>query len=380
MATVTICAGLNSSHYLHQVVPNWSAAGLPQILAGECDLSPDALRTVWPEIATTAGDAPRLDELLRYSARHARSDWLLLIGPDTLLSRPLLDTLTQLCRPGSPRRLVLGRAWRKRVDALANASTPQDPDSLWNRIEAEGVLDGPGQIGWMLLPRGVLLAAPSELSAEPAQAAPWLIGCARQLGWPVLDATAAAPALRLGEPALRLVDPMPQPTAVVRPHQPAAPLLSLLLAASEADLERLQDQLLPAVSLPWEVIARPAEPADGPGDVAAAWSSALAVARGELAWPIAEASPPLALLPVVLRSFEQPGVELLQLGPMPGPGALVAPTAWWRLLGAWRDDLPPAEAMAAARQQALARGARLRQLPFRPAPAPGAGAVAVPVR
>jgi nucleotide-binding universal stress UspA family protein len=379
MATLTICAGLSGSRHLHQTVHNWSAAGLPQILAGESDLPPEALRTLWPEIATTAGDAPRLDELLRYAERHASSDWLLLIGSDTLLSRALLDNLSQLCRPGSPRRLVIGRAWREHADARSNASTAQDPDSLWDRIESEGVLDSPEQIGWVLLPRGALLAAPPELSSEPAKAAPWLIRCAQQLGWPVLDATAAAPALRLGGP-VPAVEPMPQPTAVVRPHQPAAPLLSLLLAAPEAELERLQAQLLPAASLPWEVIARPAEPADGVGGVAAAWTSGLAVARGELAWPITEAALPLALLPVVLRSFEQPGQELLQLGPTPGPGALVAPTTWWRLLGAWRDDLPPAEAMAAALQQALARGACLRQLPFRPAPAARAGAAAVPGR
>lgn len=352
---------------------------MPQILAGESDLKPDALRTIWPEIATTASDAPRLDELLRYAERYASSNWLLLIGPDTLLSRPLLDSFSQLCRPGSPRRLVVGRAWRQREDAQSNASTAQDPDSLWDWIEAEGVLDAPEQIGWVLLPRGALLAAPPELSCEPAEAAPWLIRCAHQLGWPVLDATAAAPALRLGEP-VPAVDPMPPPTAVVRPHQPEAPLLSLLLAAPEAELERLQAQLCPAVSLPWEVIARPAEPADGAGAVAAAWTSALAVARGELAWPITEAAPPLALLPVVLRSFEQPGLELLQLGPAPGPGALVAPTAWWRLLGAWRDDLPPAEALALALQQARSRGACLRQLPFSPAPAATAGAAALPAR
>ena len=379
MALLTLCAGLSGSRHLHQAVHNWSAAGLPQILAGESDLPPDALRTLWPEIATTAGDAPRLDELLRYAERHATSNWLLLIGPDTLLSRPLLDTLSQLCRPGSPRRLVIGRAWRERADARPNASPPQDPDSLWDWIEADGVLDGPDQIGWVLLPRGSLLAAPAELSCEPAEAAPWLIRCARQLGWPVLDATAAAPALRLGEP-VPAVDPMPQPTAVVRPHQPAAPLLSLLLAAPEAELEHLQAQLLPAASLPWEVIARPAEPADGVGAVAAAWTSALAVARGELAWPITEAAPPLALLPVVLRSFEQPGLELLQLGPTLGPGALVAPTAWWRLLDSWRDDLPPAEAMARVLRQAQGRGACLQPLPFSPAPAATSAAAALPGR
>lgn len=362
MATLTLCAGLRGCLHLPQASANWSALALPQILAGESDLAPDPLRMLWPEIATTSSDAPRLDELLRYAAGHASSDWLLLIAPDTLLTPSLQQTLEQLCRPGSPKRVVLGRAWHLPEGALADSTAP---GALWDLIERRGVLDPPQHISWVLIPRGDLLAAPPQLSCEPAEAAPWLLGCAEQLGWPILDATAAAPALRLGG-ARASAAALPQPTAVVRPHQPGSPLLSLLLAAPEAELKRLQAQLLPASSLPWELIARPANPADGAGAVAAAWSSALAVARGELAWPITHTPPPLALLPVVLRSFEQPGLELLQLGPLPNPGAVVAPSAWWRLLGAWGDSLSAADAMAQSVQQALIRGACLRELPFRP--------------
>jgi hypothetical protein len=368
MATLTLCSGLSGWLHLPQASTNWSALALPQILAGECDLEPDPLRTLWAEIATTSGDEPRLDELLRYAASHASSDWLLLIPPHILLTPALLQTLEQLCRASSPKRLVLGRAWHLPQAELA-ASTP--PDELWPLIERHGVLDPPQHISWLLIPRGDLLAAPPQLSCDPAEAAPWLLRCVEQLGWPILDATAAAPALRLGGATglggvRPLSAPLPQPSAVVRPHQPGSPQLSLLMAAPEAELERLQEQLLPAPSLPWELIARPVNPADGPGAVAAAWSSALAVARGELAWPMVATPPPLALLPVVLRSFEQPGLELLQLGPIPQPGAVVAPSAWWRLIGGWGDSLLAADAMAQAVQQAMSRGACLHEIPFRP--------------
>jgi hypothetical protein len=353
----TICAGLDGSPHLAQTSANWSALGLPQILAGESSLLPDPLRTVWPEIGTTSSDQPRLSDLLRFAAEHARSEWLLLLAPDTLLTPSLRAALSQLCRPGSPRRVVVGRVWYgvdHSVDPLA-------------AIEQGAVLDPPQRFGWMLLPRGALVAAPPDLGCAPHQAASWLTDGARQLGWPILDATAAAPALRLGSAEVDGPWPTPvPPTAVVRPHQPGAPQLSLLLAAPEAELERCRQQLLPAPSLPWELIARPAESSDGPGAMAVAWTSALAAARGELAWPITAALPSLALLPVVLRSFELPAVDLLQLGIDPAPGAVVAPTAWWKRLGGWSEAASGADAMAAAVRLARERGACLSQLPFNP--------------
>lgn len=367
MALLTLCAGLNGRMHLPQASASWSALGLPQILAGESDLPADPLRILWPEIATTSRDAPRLDELLRFAAGQARTEWLLLIAADAVLSEPMVQTLVQLCRPGSPKRLVLGRAWRLGAAAAKASAT------LAEQIQLAGVLDSPDQFAWGLLPRGTFLAGPPTLSCEPQVAAPWLMAQAHHLGWPILDATAAAPMVCLSQPepprALQLPDrPIVQPTDVVRPHRAGEPLLSLLLAAPQVDLERCRQQLLPVASLPWELIARPAEPSDGPGAVAAAWTSALAVARGELAWPITASLPPLALLPVVLRSFELPGVELLQLGQSPAPGGVVAPRAWWRLLGGWRENLAADDAMASALQQARARGACLHRLPFNPHP------------
>jgi len=351
----TICAGLNGSRHLAQVSASWLAQGVPQLLAGEAELPSDPQRSLWPEIGTTSSDQPCLRDLLRYAADHLSGDWLLLLSPDTLLTPSLLQTLQQLSRPGSPRRVVVGRAWR-------TGGAVADPLAA---IAEEAVLDPPQRIGWVLLPRGMLLAAPPDLSCAPAQAAPWLMAACKPLGWPILDATAAAPALCLS-PAEADGPAAPQPTGVVRPHQPGAPQLSLLLAAPEAQWDRCRELLLPAASLPWELIARPADPADGPGAMAVAWNSALGAAKGELAWPITAAIPALALLPVVLRSFELPAVELLQLGALAGPGSLVAPTDWWKRLGGWSEACGAADAMARAQRQAMQRGACLHQLPFSP--------------
>jgi hypothetical protein len=364
MAPFTLCAGLGAgpgSSALRRAARHWDALQLDQILVGETDLPPHARRQLCAEVASTSNDQPALAELLRLAAELSQQDWLLLVPSDALLTSSLVDNLSQLCRPGSPRRLVFGRAWRLPEMELG------DEEPVESQLDSKAQLDPPGLVSWLLLPRATLLAAPAELSCCPADAADWLIRSAQQLGWPVLEASAAAPLLR---PALQGAHPRPPfsstsgASGVVLPHRPGAPLLSLLLAAPEAELERLSALLCPSPSLPWEVVARPAEAAEAAGELASAWNSAFEVCQAAIAWPITANLPPLALLPVLLRCFERPAIELVQLGPLPRPGALVIQSAWLRRLGGIRDQGSAAQAFNTLQQQALQRGGTCLTLPL----------------
>ena len=382
-ALFTICAGLGpgqlSSLYgsvdLRRAAANWDSLAIEQVLVGEWDLPPHPGRYIKAEVATTAGDNPTLGELLHSAAEQASHAWLLLLEADALLAPELIHDLNQLCSNPNLRRLALGRSWRLRREQLA--ATP-DAEQLSACIERHGCCDGPQYPGWLLVPRGCLLSPPATLDCSLQQAVPWLCGAAAQLGWPLLEATAVAPLARpepeqASAPAHHA---LPTPTAVVLPHRPGQPLLSLLLAAPQQQLQQLRDALLPTTTLPWEVIARPAEAGDGPGAVAAAWTSALEQAQAPIAWPLVEA-PPLALLPVVLRCFESAGTDLLLLAwslaglTMPAgeawqqqPGSLVLQTAWLRRIGGFAPTLEPNDALLAARQAAVARGAQVRLLPL----------------
>lgn len=364
MAPFTLCAGLGAGHgssALRRAARHWDALELDQILVGETDLPPHTQRQLYAEVASTSNDEPALVELLRLAAERSQRDWLLLVSSDALLTPTLVDNLTQLCRPGSPRRLVFGRAWRMPEIEL------EDEEPVESRLASNGQLDPPGLVSWLLLPRATLLAAPAELSCCPADAADWLIRTAQQLGWPVLEASAAAPLLR---PVLQGASPLPSlsstsgASGVVLPQRPGAPLLSLLLAAPEAELERLSALLCPSPSLPWEVVARPAEAAEAAGELASAWNSALEVCQAAIAWPITANLPPLALLPVLLRCFERPAVELVQLGPLPRPGALVIQSDWLRRLGGIQEHGTATLAFSTLQQQALQRGATCLTLPL----------------
>jgi molybdopterin-guanine dinucleotide biosynthesis protein A len=376
MAPFTVCTAVDastSSNALHRATRHWDAQQLEQILVGETDLQPHPKRVVRAEVASTSRDEPALAELLRLAAEEASHDWLLLVPSDALLTPALVDNLAQLCRPGSPRRLVIGRAWR-----LPEAELPIN--DAWDlHLDRSGKLDPAGAVAWLLLPRGTLLAAPTELSCCPAAAASWLIHSAEQLGWPVLDASAAAPLVR---PVAAEVAQQPSwapssspASGVVLPHRPGAPLLSLLLAAPQAQLDQLSAALCPCPSLPWEVVARPVDTPELDGELAAAWNSALDQCHAAIAWPISHNRPPLALLPVLLRCFEQPAVELVQLGPLPTPGALVIQTAWLRRLGGLAEQGSAAEAFNALEQNARRRGACCLNLPL-PACASTAGGAA----
>ena len=156
------------------------------------------------------------------------------------------------------------------------------------------------------------------------------------------------------------------------PHRPAAPRLSLLLAAQEDDLENLSQQLLPDPALPWEVVSRPLDVG-----LHAAWSSALEAAQGELAWPLTPPLPPQALMPMLLESFERPGVDFVQLAwrlggctlPSDDPlhqelGCLAGQTSWWKRLLPLSASEPDATLLLDLRRRAAHRGAGLYSLPL----------------
>lgn len=393
MAAFTLCAGIRAAQAgavegpqrLRRAAANWDSLDVDQLLIGESDLPPQPQRQVLADVATNANDDPCLRELLRCCAEQTRQDWLLFTSADALLSTEFCANLSAFCSSitNNRKRLLVGRAWRlsdNLLDGLEACQLPPTAEGLTALINAHGYLDPAGQFSWALLPRGVLQAAPVGLGCDPAEVLPWLISSAQTLGWPSLDCTAAAP-LAAPLAAAGHTAASHTPTAACKalwPGSEQAPKLSLLLAAPESQLQQLADSLCPTPSLPWEVVARPADPSDGAGAVAAAWASALEVAQGHLAWPITTALPPLALLPAVLRCFDTGGVDLLQLGwqlgsqPMPvrepnhqEPGCLVAQTAWLRrVMTALPHQSSPAAALLWMRQQAERRGACTASLPL----------------
>jgi hypothetical protein len=164
---------------------------------------------------------------------------------------------------------------------------------------------------------------------------------------------------------------------VVLPYAAGTPRLSVLVAAPQSELETIVEQLHPAASLPWEVIARPDLPDRGPGSTAAAWNSALAEARGDLVWPMASHRPALAYLPLVLRVFDAPWVDLAQFAWRLGqhhypaddahrvePGCLLGQRSWLKRLGGFDESLDARRAMHDLKQRALERGAAIRSVPL----------------
>jgi hypothetical protein len=351
------------------ILGNWEVLDLPHLLVGECNLDSQPQRHHIAEVGTTDNDQPRLADLLQQANQHSQRDWLLLCSPDLNFAADLCTNLPQLCRSDTAPRLISGRAWSQ--------PTPQDqlsshhPEVIAEVIHNEAHLDPIDQPSWALIPRGFLQQAPLQISCEPHQMLPWLLDAAGQLGWPHLDATAIVSCLRgQSRPAPATLGAA---NAVVLPHQPGAPRLSLLLAAPEHELEALIQQLLPTEQLPWEVIARP----DDVG-LTVAWSDALRAAQGELCWPLTPPLPPLALLPRLLDCFDSPGIEFVQLAwslngaIRPGndpchqePGCLVGHTAWWRrLLPALEPDLEAHQTLLRLRRLANERGANLYHLPM----------------
>jgi hypothetical protein len=385
MALFTLCCGAAGTG-IELAATNWQNLGLDQLIVGETSLAPVSGRQLIAEVATTLEDKPCLGPLLGEAASRSQASWLLLLPPDACLTPGAIHNLEQLCRPGRPRQLVIGRSWRLPAPTLSDPSLCLDPKRFDASIAAAGHLDSPAQPSWVLLPAGCFSHAPPSLACTPEAAIPWLVQQARWLGWPVLEASSAIPVVRPRQFQTResqARDPHGGPagaplcTGVVLPYAADAPKLSLLVAAPEDQLAQLQAALCPAPSLPWEVIARPDWTGQGPGSLAAAWNSALADARGELVWPLAAVLPPLALIPVLLRCFDAPWVDLVQLASRLGdqhwpatdpsrvaPGCLVAQRTWIERLGGFDEHLPSHRILQQFRQRAQARGASLRHLPL----------------
>ena len=349
------------------VKDHWPRLELPHLVIGEADLPSHPLRTRVPEVTTNADDQPCLRDLLQQAAK-LPSPWILFCTDDLHFGPEMAANLAQLCRQEGQRQLITGRAFH--CPRTTVPSTLKEPSDVLEVIDRCGVLDPLEQPSWALIPRGLLLDAPVDVGCSRAQMLPWIVAAAHQLGWPWLEATPVAPCLRT-----RHHQPGPsigRPTAVALPHRPAAPRLSLLLAAQEDDLEALNQQLLPDPALPWEVVSRPL--AVG---LHAAWSSALEAAQGELAWPLTPPLPPLALLPVLLESFERPGVDFVQLAwhlgsctlPSDDPlhqelGCLAGQTSWWKRLLPLSASEPDSTLLLDLRRRAAHRGAGLYSLPL----------------
>lgn len=359
---------------------NWQALDLPHLLIGEGQLPPHPLLRHQPEVSTCNDDNPRLRDLLQCAATELESDWILLCSSELQFSADSCSQLSQLCRQGAPRRLMMGRAWCHGGNG-EHSSNGIPPDQIEAIIDQGAVLDPLERPSWALLPRGLLLDPPAEISCSPKVMLPWLTATTAQLDWPQLEATPIVPCLRhRTAPA----DPITVvPRAVVLPHTPNTPRLSLLLAAPEDQLAAHTNQLQPQPGLPWEVIARPAEVG-----LLTAWRDGLEAACGELCWPLTPPLPPLALIPAVMQAFDSPGIDLIALAwsrngsVQPGndpyhqePGCLAAHTAWLKRLLNTTDynarvhstPRAPAEAeesLLQLRQRAIFLGAGLHHLPL----------------
>lgn len=381
MEPFVICSG--STGLSVELAEQWNRLDLPLLIAGETALSASPKRTVIQELGTTSRDQPRLGELLRRASQLSSAPWLLLVHPQLHLGPLALQRLQQLCRPDTPRRLVLGRAWR--LPAACFEQLPMDPSAREQVIETllcgQARLDPPEQCSWVLLPRDCLQQLPAELSCCPVQAAPWLAGRAQWLGWPVLEATPAITTVRPETDDQAEVDQGSAPwscreaSGVVLPNRAGMPRLSLLVAAPEEQCQRVREALSRDAPLPWEVVMEPLR-AEEARDPWRGWSRALERAQGDLIWPLAGVAPPLPLVTAVLRAFERPVVDLLQLsariggqnqvlapGRRPAPGCLVLQAAWLRRLGGFPGD-GPGSGLARLLQQAELRGGRCLQLPL----------------
>ena len=376
MDGLMVCTGLAAGGQ-PLAADHWQALGIPHLLLGESNLPPAPGRQQLPDVAYTPSDWPSLLAALRAAAQHSQRPWVLLLASDAWLSPAALKNLPQLLRAQGASQLVVGRSWRLPLETLREPLLLREQASLDEAIAKAGSLDPPQQISWILLPRGCFLHAPPDLACDPQAAAPWLMEQARQLGWAVREASAAIPVL-CPQGATLTDGPsaeLPPCNQVVLPYEAGRPRLSLLLAAPAERAEQLAAELRPAPSLPWEVIARPTSSADGTGHIAAAWNSALAAAQGDLIWPLMHHRPPLALLPVLLRAFDAPWVDFLQLAWSLGgqhhsawdalrlePGSLLGQSSWFRRSGGFDETLEAAPALQALQRKAKALGALVQAL------------------
>jgi len=272
-----------------QVAQRWLSTSGDLLLFGEWGVPDGPGNQLVPELRTTPDDRPRLDDLLRLASARRPSNALLLIHPAAEPDSGWFEVVAELAARDAP-ALAWGRAWRR-----------AGPDALER-------LDPSLRPAWVLIPHGAWTPpahlAP-ELAADPALALPWLLDLARQQGWEALDGTDVAP-LRCTGGAREVADGGPATWTSERQSEapeiqrlgsgpPGTLRLSLLLEGSQAERDRWRPSLLPGGSLPWELVASISE------------------ASADLLWLMDTAHcphpPPLALLPLVIRSCRHPWVD-----------------------------------------------------------------------
>ena len=384
----TLCIGMGALHNdnknfenLQRAAINWLNLEIEQIMVGETELTMHPLRKIRAEATTDINDEPCLSDLLLFAQKEASNKWLLLIDHNCILSHVTKNNIQQLCRSDSTAKIIVGRAWEIEQTKLKelNLST-KETTKLDELIDNQAIINGIDKPGWALFPKGILCNAPKEISCSSEKAIPWLMKSAIINGLPVLDGTAIAAILKprytntINNHQVHSIDTYAQ--RAILPHTPHNPKLSLLLAAPEHELDLIVKKLCPNNKLAWEVIGRPAEIDDEEGLVAA-WNSGLEVARGEIAWPITRNNPPIALIPIILKSFEIPGVDFLTLNwdlageIMSGdvawhqqPGCLIAQTNWLKRLGAIPKSTKANKALLELKKNAVKRGAIIKSLPI----------------
>lgn len=336
-----------------QDLDHWERLGLQQVLAGETHHGEAKQRTLIRDLDTTAEDEPRLRDLLKRIHQLSDAPWILLAEPGLQLGESMQTALAELCQGSDQRLLAYGRSWRPEVGP-------------------GGRLDEPTRISWCLIPSGAFCHAPTTLSCHPSDCGPWLVEQGLRSGWRVLDATGAAqswcrPSTFGGPLPATLTS-----TGAVLPHRPGQPRLSFLVAEERGQtwIEQTQRSLLPDPALPWEVVAAPG---GGPKALLQAWDHAFQHCQGDLIWPLGETLPPLALIPAVLRRFDQPQTDLLQLSysqggvtqgldrhsPSPA-GSLIVQRQWIQSLGGFSA----ASDLNSLKRSALQLGARCQDLPL----------------
>ena len=342
----------SSAHGLQQQdLDHWESLGVQHVLAGESLYSEAKQRTLIRDLDTTAEDEPQLGDTLKRIRQLSGAAWILLVEPGLQLGESMQTTLSELCQGSSPRLMAYGRSWRPQVGQ-------------------GGRLDEPTRISWCLIPAGAFGQAPKTLSCQPSDCGPWLIEQGLRSGWRVLDATAAAlswcrPSRFKGALPTRLGS-----TGAVLPHRPGRPRLSFLVAEHRGQswIEQARRSLLPDPALPWEVVV-----AGGQEPLQQAWDQGFQSCQGDLIWPLGGTLPPLALIPAVLRRFDQPQTDLLQLSysqggiaqgldrhtPSPA-GTLIVQRQWIVSLGGF-GAVPD---LSSLKRSAMQLGARCQDLPL----------------
>ncbi|QPN56384.1 hypothetical protein I1E95_15110 [Synechococcus sp. CBW1107] len=272
-----------------RVAQRWLSTGGDLLLFGEWGLPEGPGGQLVPELRTTADDRPRLDDLLRLASARRPLNATLLIHPGAEPDAGWFEVVAELAARDSP-ALAWGRAWRR-----------TGPEALER-------LDPSLRPAWVLIPHGAWAPPPHlapDLAADPALVLPWLLDLARQQGWEALDGTDVAP-LRCTDAAGDPADgSQAMETGARQNDEPAiqrlgsghagSVRLSLLLEGSQAERDRWRASLLPGGSLPWEIVASISE------------------ATADLLWLMDAAHwpdpPPLALLPLVIRSCRHPWVD-----------------------------------------------------------------------